>query len=60
MMPGRELFDRSSHGRCRDGVEFGLKPGLEPREVFIARRQHTVVFKKAAQMRDVCAVPQVV
>src|ERR1700682_4784465 len=59
-MRGGELFDWCSYSRGRDGVEFGGQPGLEPREVFIARCQQTVVFEQAAQMRDVCALPCVV
>jgi hypothetical protein len=56
-MPGGELFDGGSDNRCRDGIEFGCKPGLEAREVFIAWGQNTVVLEQAAQVGDLCLVP---
>jgi hypothetical protein len=46
------LFDWCSYTRGRDGVEFGGEPGLEPREVFVARCQQTVASSRVVYESD--------
>ena len=48
MMPGGELFDGGTDGRIGNVVKCVGEPRFETREVFIARREQTVVLEQAA------------
>jgi hypothetical protein len=49
------LLNRSSDCRGCDGVEFGVEPELELREMLVAWREQSVVLQHAAEVLDVSA-----